>query len=30
MDKNIVMLDLTNKDNIEIFKKDEEITYRKI
>ena len=30
MDKNIVMLDLTNKDNIEIFKKDEEITDRKI
>ncbi len=30
MDKNIVMLDLTNKDNIEIFKNDEEITYKKI
>lgn len=30
MDKNIVMLDLTNKDNIEIIKKNEEITYKKI
>tara|TARA_B100001142_G_scaffold173604_1_gene173154 strand:+ start:570 stop:1331 length:762 start_codon:yes stop_codon:yes gene_type:complete len=30
MDKNIVMMELNNKDNIEIFKDDDEITYKKI
>lgn len=30
MDKNIVMLNLNNKDNIEIIKNDDEITYKKI
>jgi len=30
MDKNIVMLELNNKDNIEIIKNNDEITYKKI
>jgi hypothetical protein len=30
MDKNIVMSELNNKDNIEIIKNNDEITYKKI